>query len=492
MVQQAMVLLKRRYRLFNYIQSAPLKPSPVDSGKPAVWIHDRGRRSPHAAVVYHGSVFEGHRLNTKRIVLLLSVTVSCSGSSVGADDWPGWRGTGDGVWREQGIVAHLPAGQIPIKWKAAISSGYSGPTVAEGRVFVTDRITEPQQRERVFCFRWDTGELLWTHEYDCPYRDVSYTAGPRASVTVHDGLAYALGTMGHLHCLEAATGKVVWKKDLNAIYQIRMPIWGIAGSPVVHEDLVIILVGGADNACLVAFDRRTGKERWRSLEDRAGYSTPIVVEQAGRRILICWTADNVVGLDPASGKQLWSYPFPPKNMPLTIAAPVVAGNRLFVTGFYEGSLMLRLLADRYAVEKIWRRQGASERETEALHALMSTPIIDGEYIYGVDSHGELRCLKAADGERIWENLEIVPTARWSTAHLIRNNQNVWIFNERGELLITSMSPQGVEIKSRAQLIEPTRDQLNQRGGVTWAHPAFAYRHVFARNDRELVCASLEQ
>jgi outer membrane protein assembly factor BamB len=364
--------------------------------------------------------------------------------------------------------------------------------VADGRVFVTDRITEPTQRERVFSFRWDTGALLWSYEYDCPYRDVSYTAGPRASVTVHDGLAYALGTMGHLHCFEADSGKIVWKKDLDALYQIRMPIWGIAGSPVVYEDLVVIQVGGENNACLVAFDRKTGKERWRALEDRAGYSTPIVVERGGRSILICWTADNVVGLDPASGKLQWSYAYPPKNMPLAIAAPVVQGDRLFVTGFYEGSLMLRLSDDGRAVEKVWEHQGPSERETAGLHALISTPIFEGEYIYGIDSHGELRCLKAANGQRIWENLEIVPTARWSTAHLIRNNRNIWIFNERGELLITSMSPQGVQIKSRAQLIEPTRDQLNRRGGVAWAHPAFAYRHVFARNDRELICASLEQ
>lgn len=424
--------------------------------------------------------------------LLIAVLIGPYVGTTAAAEWPGWRGNnGDGVWREDRIVDRLPAGQIPIKWRTPVSSGYSGPTVAGGRVFVSDRVTEPTQRERVLCFRWDTGELLWAHEYECPYRDVSYTAGPRASITLHDGLAYALGTMGHLHCLEAATGKVVWKKDLNDLYRIRMPIWGIAGSPVVYEDLVIIQVGGSD-ACLVAFDRKTGEERWRSLEDRAGYSTPIVVQQAGRDLMITWTGDRVVGLDPRSGEPHWSYPFPPKNMPLTIATPVKNGDLLFVSAFYEGSLMLRLLPESLAVEKVWQRAGPSEQKTDALHALMSTPLIVNDYIYGIDSHGELRCLRATDGERLWESLEIVPRARWSTAHLVPNGDRVWVFNERGELLITSMTPEGVEIGSRAQLIDPTKDQLNRRGGVTWSHPAFAYRHIFARNDRELICASLEK
>ena len=108
----------------------------------------------------------------------------------------------------------------------------------------------------------------------------------------------------------------------------------------------------------------------------------------------------------------------------------------------------------------------------------------------MDSYGELRCLEAASGDRVWENLEIAPRARWGTAHFVRNGDRYWIFNERGELLIASLSPQGPLIHSRAHLIDPTLDQLNQRGGVTWSHPAFAYGHVFARNDQELVCASL--
>jgi hypothetical protein len=116
--------------------------------------------------------------------------------------------------------------------------------------------------------------------------------------------------------------------------------------------------------------------------------------------------------------------------------------------------------------------------------------MEGDYIYGVDSYGELRCLDARNGDRVWEDLRAVPKARWATIHMVRNAGRVWMFNERGELLIARLSPQGFQEISRAKLIEPTTEQLGQRGGVCWSHPAYAYRHVFARNDRELVCASL--
>jgi outer membrane protein assembly factor BamB len=339
------------------------------------------------------------------------------------------------------------------------------------------------------CFDWQTGKKIWTHTYDCPY-EVSYNAGPRASVTIDDGLAYALGTMDHVHCYNAADGKVLWARNLRSEYQARIPIWGIASAPLVDGDLVILQIGGSDGACIVALDKRSGHERWRALEDRASYSAPIVIEQAGRRVLVCWTGDNVVGLDPASGKVFWKHPFPPRRMVINVPTPVVDGDRLFVTAFYDGSLMLRLARNELSVEQVWRERGESEMRTAALHAMISTPLLDGDYVYGVDSYGELRCLDAKTGQRIWEDLTAVPKARWSTIHMVRNGRRIWMFNERGELVIAELSPQGFREISRAKLLDPTTGQLSQRGGVCWSHPAYAYKHVFARNDRELVCASL--
>lgn len=408
-----------------------------------------------------------------------------------ADDWPQWRGpTRDGVWHESGLVEEFSTPRLELRWRAPISSGYSGPTVADGRVYVTDRVVEPDEAERVLSFDWKTGRTLWTYSYPCRYDSVGYPDGPRASVSIDDGRAYALGTMGDFHCLDAATGRVLWSIDFRRQYDAKVPIWGVAASPLVDGPLVIVQAGGRDGACLVALDKKSGVERWRALNDRASYSAPIIIQHAGRRVLVCWTGDNVVGLDPASGEVYWKYPFEPRRMVINVPTPVVAGDRLFVTAFYDGAAMLRLGQDRPSVEEIWRRRGSSERETDALHAMISTPYMEGDYVYGVDSYGQLRCLDAATGDRIWEDLTAVPTERWATIHMVRGDGRMWMFNERGELIIATLSPDGFHEISRAKLLDPTTGQLSRRGGVCWSHPAFAYKHVFARNDRELVCASL--
>jgi outer membrane protein assembly factor BamB len=258
----------------------------------------------------------------------------------------------------------------------------------------------------------------------------------------------------------------------------------------VERDLLIVVAGG-EMATLVAFDKQTGQERWKALEDRAQYSAPVIVEQAGKRVLVCWTGDNVVGLNPRNGEVHWSVPLKPKNMPIGAATPVTDGKRLFVSSFYDGSLMLRLTGDAVpAAEEIWRRRGPSEVNTESLHCMISTPVLDGGHVYGVDSYGELRCLDANTGERIWESQKAVPKGRWSNIHIVRHGDRYVMFNERGDLIFARLSLAGYEELSRTKLLSPTTGQLGQRGGVCWSHPAFANKHVFARNDNELVCASL--
>ncbi len=425
------------------------------------------------------------------LVVTSGFAVIATGMAV-ADDWPQWRGPSrDGVWHETGIVEKFDTPRLDHVWRTELGSGYCGPTVADGRVYVMDRLLSPKQVERVHCFNAKTGKNLWTHRYDCSYSGVQYDAGPRASVTIHDGRAYALGTMGHLHCLDATSGKVLFSRDLNTEYRIRMPVWGISAAPLIEKNLLILHIGGEDGACVLALDRKTGKEVWRALDDGASYSAPIVIEQAGKRVLVVYTADNVVGLDPQSGAVHWKQPFPPTRMAIGISTPVLHGDLLFLTNFFDGSLLLKLRQDELAVTKVWQRAGPSEQETDSLHSIISTPYLDGDHIYGVDSYGELRCLRLDNGDRVWESLDAVPKARWATIHFVKNRDNVWMFNEKGELIIATLSPEGFQEKSRAFLIEPTRDQLpSRRGGVAWSHPAFANRHVFARSDKELVCASL--
>src|SRR5688572_8155903 len=155
------------------------------------------------------------------------------------EDWPQWRGVNrDGVWRETGIVERFADKQLTPKWRVEVGSGYCGPTVANGRVYVMDLITRPEQTERVHCFDELTGKQLWSLAYECPYGRVQYPAGPRACVTVHDGKAYALGATGRFHVLDAASGKVLFQKNLEEQYAIRLPQWGISAAPLIHENLV--------------------------------------------------------------------------------------------------------------------------------------------------------------------------------------------------------------------------------------------------------------
>lgn len=413
------------------------------------------------------------------------------------DDWPQWRGPQrDAVWREQGIVDQLPEGQLPRVWTAKVASGYSGPTVADGRVFVTDRASAELQtgdgdQERVLCFDVETGKPLWTYAYDAPY-SIQYRAGPRASVTVDADRAYAVGAMGHFHCLSAADGKLIWKRDLNTDYDIAMPIWGIAAAPIVYQNLVIQQVGGKNGACIVAFDKLTGNEAWKALGDRAAYSTPIVIRQADRDVLVCWTGDSISGLDPLSGKVLWGFPFPASKMPIGIATPVVSADRLFVSSFYDGSVMLRTPQDKLSYELMWQRVGENEQNTDALQSIISNPLFIGDHVYGVDSYGEFRCLDAATGDRVWEDLSLVRRNRWATIHMVQHEGRVWMLNEQGELLITELSPQGAKVLSRAQVIAPTNVQLPRGQGVVWAPPAYAERSIFVRSDNELIRCSLAE
>ena len=424
--------------------------------------------------------------------LLAIVFFVFSSTQSSADEWPQWRGPNrDGVWAETGVIDGFSSPQIERKWSVPISSGYCGPTVADGRVYVMDRVIEPEEIERVHCFDWQTGGKIWSFSYDCEYRGFSYTAGPRASVLIDEGRAYSLGAAGHLFCFDAAEGTVLWSKDLRRDYRIRMPLWGIAASPVVEGGLLILQIGGENEACLIALDKMTGEQRWTALPDVASYAAPIVINQCGKRVLVCKTGDRVVGLDVDTGKLHWAIPVPWKSWPIGIATPVLDRDMLLTTEAHKGTLLLRLSTDSLTVDELWHRGRQNSEDKTALHCLISTPYVDGDFIYGADSRGVLRCLRLDTGKQVWEDRTAVPEDRFATIHLIRNGDRTWLFNEQGEMIIAKLTPQGYNEISRAKLLDTTTEQLpRRRGGVTWSHPAFAYRHVFARNDKELVCADL--
>ena len=420
------------------------------------------------------------------LAALLLLLPGCAQTAL-SDDWPGWGGPQrDLVWREEGIVDRLPTDKLlPRVWSAEVGEGYSGPAVADGRVYITDRIRQ-RGTERVLCFDAETGKRLWKHEYPARYT-VSYPAGPRSTPEVHDGLVYTLGAMGHMFCFEAATGRIVWSKDFVQDYGTELAIWGMVASPLVVGEQLITLVGGPQTL-VVSFDRKTGKELWKSLNDpEVGYSPPVLLEFGGRPQVIVWHPRAISSINPEDGSLLWEVPYR-VQAGLTVPMPRQVGNRLFVTSFYNGPRMLEIGPQGKSAKIVWQGNSDSEIQTDGLHSIMATPWVTESHIYGVDSYGQLRGLDARTGKRLWETTEATGKDRWWNAFIIPQGDRFFIHNEQGELIIANLSPKGYEELSRALLVEPTRKV--RRRMTIWSHPAFAMQSVFARNDNEIVRVNL--
>jgi outer membrane protein assembly factor BamB len=436
-----------------------------------------------------------------RIGRCLLVPLCWVGVEARADDWPQWLGPQrDGVWRETGILEKFSAGGPPVRWRVKVGAGYAGPAVAEGRVYVTDRLLPEGTRnppevipryqakgipgsERVLCLNAADGKLLWKHEYDCPYY-VSYPLGPRTTPLVKDHRVYTLGTEGNLFCLEAETGKEVWSRNLKKDYGVKAPLWGFSAHPLLDGQKLICMVGG-DGSTVVAFDKDNGKEIWRALKaSQPGYCPPMIYNIGGKRQLIIWHADGINGLDPETGKVYWSQPVS-SYQGMAIATPRKRGDLLFITGYPNTAFMFRLGADKPSAEVAWK--GGVKK---GLYSVFSSPVFTDGYIYGSTTGGKLTCIKADTGERQWESLEPEggKTAASAEFFLTPQGERYFLLNEKGDLIIARLSPQGYQEISRTHLLDPTSLAFGRE--VLWSPPAFADRCIFTRNDKEIICVSL--
>jgi outer membrane protein assembly factor BamB len=250
-----------------------------------------------------------------------------------------------------------------------------------------------------------TGRIEWTREWPVSYSGLDYGSGPRATPTVDGDRVYVLGAMGNLLCLRTATGEVIWHRDYRRDFQTVVPAWGMSAAPLVYKDMVIAVPGGKNGAKVTAFDKLTGAERWRALstdETEPGYSQPMLIRAGGREQVIIWHAGAVSSLDPRTGHIFWEHPFK-IHMSTPIATPVWSGGHLLVSAFFQGTRLFRLNDSRPDAELVWRGMSESERATDTIHALMASPLIAGEHIYGVCNYGQLRCVERATGKRVWES-----------------------------------------------------------------------------------------
>jgi outer membrane protein assembly factor BamB len=436
-----------------------------------------------------------------RAALCAAILVTVTVAVLRGEDWPEIRGKGRlGVWNETGILDKFPEGGLKVLWRTPIRAGYSGPAVADGRVFLLDYIEthRPHGTERAVALDQKTGRILWTREWPVDYGGISWPVGPRATPTVDGDRVYVAGADGKLLCLNVANGDIIWQKDYVKDYRAdRLQWafdWGFASSPIVDGDRLICLVGGRPDAKVVAFDKKTGKEVWRALssDSELGVAQPMIITAGGSRQLIIWYPGAVVSLDPITGKTYWEVPYK-VGASMTVAMPVQSGAQLFFTTFYNGPLMLTLDPTKPAATVLWKGRSDSEVQTDGLHAVITTPVIIDDCIYGLCSYGQFRCLRAKTGERVWESQAVTgERARWASGLIVRNGDRLFINNDRGELVIVKPSPDGYHEISRTNLIKPTSPPQNRRqlANVNWSHPAYANRHIYARNDEEIICASL--
>ncbi len=427
-------------------------------------------------------------------IVWLCAAVAFLGTAA-AEDWPEWRGRGrGGVWNEADILESFPSAGLTVAWRTPLRAGYAGPAVAAGRVFVTDfeRSEGTKGRERALALDEKSGKVLWTREWEAYYAGLSYPNGPRATPTVDGDRLYVVGATGILHCLEAETGRVVWRRDYVKDYGAQVPTWGFASAPLVDGGRLVVIAGGQPDAKGMALDKTTGREIWRALpsDTEPGYGQPVIVESEGRRQLIVWHPTAVAALDPATGTVYWQQPFH-VEMGMTLATPVSSGRHLLVSSFFNGSMLIDLSGGK--ARPVWKGRSDSEVDTDGLHAVINTPVIDGDFLYGICSYGQLRCLSLKTGARVWETMEAVKEkARWASGFIVRHRDRYFINNDRGELILARLSPEGYREIGRTRLIKPTSNPGNRRelGAVNWSHPAYANGHVVARNDEEIVSQSL--
>ena len=393
-------------------------------------------------------------------------------STLHAQDWPRWRGPGsDGRWNPPNIPANFAKKEPLQLWKTEIGAGFGGVTMSNGRVYVMDRLKAPTEVERVLCFDAESGQELWKHAWEVSYGGMDYATGPRTSVNITEGRAYALGATGVVVCLDATTGKVMWEVNTVETCGAKVPTWGFAASPVIDGDRVLLHVGAKEGS-VIALNKSSGKEVWRGGPDRAGYCTPEIISHAGARQLIAWGPEHVQSLSPDTGSVNWIYPYK-ITYGVSIAQPLFQDGILLVSGYWHGAKAFRLGT---GAELLW------ENETE-ICGLMSSPLFKDGVVYMLDKNRGLQAFELKTGKILWsDDNTLTPKDRNPQMSLVWMDESknlAALLNASGELVYVTLTPEKREEQSRWQII-----------GKTWAHPAFAGNRVFARSDKELIAWQL--
>jgi outer membrane protein assembly factor BamB len=382
------------------------------------------------------------------------------------EDWPQFLGPSrTGVYA--GVAPQSVSAAI---WKIDVGQGFSGPVVARGRVILFHR---RENRASVESLDAATGKRVWISEYPTDYRDdFGFDEGPRATPAIAGEGIYTFGAEGVLQSLDFATGKRIWSVDTRQKFGADKGFFGAVCSPLVENGRVLMNVGGPKGAGIVAFDAPTGKTLWTATNDEAGYSAPVATTINGARHALFFTRAGLVDIDPESGKIRFQFPWRSRShASVNAAAPVVAGNLVFLTASYgTGATLLQI--DGSAAKQLW----ASD---DALSSHYSTSVYRDGYLYGYHGRQEygqsLRCVELKTGKVQWN----VDGFGAGTVTLAGNR--LLLVRENGELVLAQASPKEFKPLAHAQLLP----------AVVRAYPALADGRLYVRNEHTLACFGLK-
>jgi outer membrane protein assembly factor BamB len=415
------------------------------------------------------------------------------GTRKAGSDWPTFLGPlGNGASPETGLVTPWPAGGPRLVWHTRIEGGYAMPAISRGRLFLFDR---RRDRARLRCLKSETGEPLWQFEYPTEFEDLyGYDGGPRCSPVVDDDRVYLYGAEGMLHCLRAADGKLLWKVDTAEEFGVVQNFFGVGSTPVVEDDLLIVQVGGSppdsgrspslnqkgNGSGIVAFDKRTGKVRYRVTDELASYASPVLATIGGRRWCFLFARGGLVGLEPATGKVDFHFPWRARTLEsVNASTPVVVGDRVFISECYGvGSALLRVKPGGYDV--LWSDADAGRDKRLRCH--WNTPAYLDGYLYGCSGRhtdeAELRCVEMESGKVKWSEPDLTRTT------LLLADRHLICLGEDGQLRLLKANPERYEEVSRLPAESETAGMLHY---PCWAAPILAHGLLYVRGRDHLVC-----
>jgi outer membrane protein assembly factor BamB len=380
--------------------------------------------------------------------------------------WTDFRGPRrDGRYTELKINTHWPSQGPPQLWRQPIGGGYASFVIASGRAFT---IEQRRHREVVAAYEVETGRELWTHGWEAEFRESMGGDGPRATPTWHNGRLYVLGAQGELRCLNSENGKQVWAVNILEDNQAENLTWGMAASPLIVDDKVIVLPGRPAGKSVVAYDKFSGIPIWKVLDDQQAYASPMLVTLAGKRQILIVSARRLIGLAIEDGTLLWDYPWVTEHG-INSTQPIVLGeNRFFISaGYGHGCAMIEVVSsnERFSAKPVWENTKMKNKFTSS--------ILENGYIYGLDE-AILACIQADTGELKWKG------GRYGYGQVLLADGHLIVLSESGELALVKATPDGYQELARFQAIE----------GKTWNHPAIAGGRLLVRNANQMACFDL--